>query len=118
MTGTELSAPSILYFDHAPHKRTMTSQLDIVLRGASVLDGSGTAAFAADIGIAGERIAAVERDESASAGSHGADPQDHEGPPGGRIQAAHQEGSGLQALGQTAAEAEVVTIRRGSNVTC
>jgi N-acyl-D-amino-acid deacylase len=61
MTSTESSAPSILYFDHAPHKRFMTSQLDIVLRGASVLDGSGTAAFAADIGIAGERIAAVER---------------------------------------------------------
>ena len=31
------------------------------------------------------RTAAVERDESASAGSDRADPQDHEGSPGGRV---------------------------------
>lgn len=45
----------------------MTFPFDIVLSGASVLDGSGSAAFAADIGIAGERIAAVERPGSLNA---------------------------------------------------
>ena len=40
--------------------------LDLVLRGGTVCDGSGVPAFAADVGIAGGRIAAVGRvDESA-----------------------------------------------------
>ena len=34
---------------------------------------------------------------------------DHEGSPGWRIPTAHQEGSGIQALGQAAAEAETVS---------
>jgi hypothetical protein len=54
------------------------------------------------------RTAAVERDESASAGSDRADPQDH--PAWARVPIAFQEGAELQALGQTAAEAETVII--------
>ena len=45
----------------------MMSHYEIVLRGASVLDGSGSAAFDADIGIAGGRIAAVDHPMSLDA---------------------------------------------------
>ena len=45
----------------------MMSRCEIVLRGASVLDGSGSAAFDADIGIAGGRIAAVDHPMSLDA---------------------------------------------------
>src|ERR1700722_14106433 len=55
-------------------------------------------------GIGAIRTAAVERDESASAGSDRADPQDH--PAWARVPIAHQENLGVQALGQTASEAE------------
>jgi hypothetical protein len=60
-------------------------------------------------GLNAIRTAAAERDESASAGSDRADPQDHEGSAGRRIPTAHQEGSWIQALGQAAAEAEAVS---------
>ncbi len=36
-----------------------TGGLDLAIRGGSVVDGSGTAAFAADVGIHGDRIVAV-----------------------------------------------------------
>jgi hypothetical protein len=52
---------------------------DRVPQGQAVLDE------ALREGLAAIRTAAVERDESASAGSDRADPQDHKGPPGGRI---------------------------------
>ena len=42
---------------------------DIILRGGTVLDGTGAEAIRADIGIRGERIAAVGNLEQASAGS-------------------------------------------------
>jgi N-acyl-D-amino-acid deacylase len=45
----------------------MMSHYEIVLRGASVLDGSGSAAFDADIGIASGRIAAVDHPMSLDA---------------------------------------------------
>lgn len=35
------------------------STFDLVIRGAQILDGTGTAAFAGDIGVAGGRIAAI-----------------------------------------------------------
>jgi hypothetical protein len=57
------------------------------------------------------RTAAVERDESSSARSHGADPQDHGGSAGGRIQAAHQEGFGIQTLGQKERKTETVILQ-------
>ena len=37
----------------------VTPSFDVVIRGGQVLDGTGVAAFPADIGIAGDRIAAV-----------------------------------------------------------
>jgi N-acyl-D-aspartate/D-glutamate deacylase len=39
--------------------------LDLLIRGGRVIDGSGAPAFAADVGIVGDRITAVGRvDES------------------------------------------------------
>ena len=37
----------------------LAPQLDLVLRGGTILDGTGKAAFVADIGIRGDRIAAI-----------------------------------------------------------
>jgi len=59
-------------------------------------------------GLNATQTAAAHWDESAGAGGHGANPQDRQGPPCSRIQTAHQEGSGIQALGQAAAETEVM----------
>ena len=59
-------------------------------------------------GITALRTAPAQRDESASAGSHGADPQDHEGSACGRVPTSHQESLGIQTLGQTASRAEAV----------
>ena len=43
--------PSVAFAGESPY--------DVVIRGGQVLDGTGVAAFPADIGIAGDRIAAV-----------------------------------------------------------
>jgi hypothetical protein len=60
-------------------------------------------------GLAAIRTAPAERDESASAGSDRVDPQDHEGSSRWRVPIAHQEDSGIRALGPAAAEAEAVS---------
>jgi hypothetical protein len=59
------------------------------------------------------RNAPAQRHESSSAGSDGADPQNHEGSAGGRIPIAHQEDSGIQTLGQ-AAEPSCATLAQES----
>src|SRR5882762_3028253 len=43
------------------------TMLDVLIRGGEVIDGSGVPPFAADVGISGDRIAAVGRvDEPAA----------------------------------------------------
>jgi len=43
----------------APPSRAQPADLDLVIQGASVLDGSGATPFTADVGISGGRIAAI-----------------------------------------------------------
>ncbi len=40
--------------------RTGTNELDTVVRGGTVIDGTGAAGRAADVGIAGGRIVAID----------------------------------------------------------
>ncbi|MCR9144792.1 MAG: D-aminoacylase [bacterium] len=49
-------------------RRIIPGDFDVVLRGGTVMDGSGAAGFRADLGIAGDRIAAIGdlSDKSAS----------------------------------------------------
>ena len=56
-----------------------------------------------------------QRHESSGSRSYSADPPDHKGPPYWRIPTPHQEGSGIQALGQAAAETRTLTFRWPSN---
>jgi len=60
-------------------------------------------------GLGAIRTAAAQWDESARAGSHGADPPDHGGSPCWRIPSSHQEGSWIQELEQANPGAEAVT---------
>lgn len=54
------SAVGALVAAHAPRVLAQAS-FDLVVRGGLVLDGTGAAAFPADIGIVGDRIAAIGR---------------------------------------------------------
>jgi hypothetical protein len=55
------------------------------------------------------RTAPAERDESSSPRSDGFDPQNHQGQTRWRLRVAHQEGSGIQTLGQAAADTQTVS---------
>lgn len=56
-------------------------------------------------GLSAIRTAPAQRHESPGARGHGADPPDREGSTCGRVPTAHQEGIGVQALGQREREA-------------
>ncbi|MEO8134425.1 MAG: hypothetical protein ABI831_10650 [Betaproteobacteria bacterium] len=53
----------------------MKEQFDLLIRNATIIDGSGAARFDGDIGVRGDRIASIGRLDAAGATSKWARPE-------------------------------------------
>src|SRR6185295_3007970 len=56
---TLILALTVMSYAHGRSGATVQQQFDVIIRGGTVYDGSGRAPVNADVGIKGDRIAAV-----------------------------------------------------------
>ena len=57
-----LRGAGVLPGENARHSREETAMRDLIIRGGTIVDGTGEAPFVGDVAIDGDRIVAVGKD--------------------------------------------------------